>query len=189
MPRKKRSPDAQRAAIKRDGRCLWCCTRGNTLVGHHLHSWGSSGDDSPENIATLCFKCHDDAEHGFLDVATARGTARDHLDRAEGSRVWHADDVLRLILAELYGYRYYIEEDVVCVGDYEIDIEKQDGVYAWTAYDGAIVLDQGEAETRREALVAAREALKGYLIEEGQWSGSTRSSATRAGRSSRRKRT
>lgn len=66
-PKKKRSKQAQLDCIKRDGRCRWCGRIDDTLVGHHLDSWGSSGDDSPGNIITLCGRCHGDVGNGYLD--------------------------------------------------------------------------------------------------------------------------
>ena len=39
----------------------------DTLIGHHIDSYGSSGDDSLENMITLCGKCHGNVGNGYLD--------------------------------------------------------------------------------------------------------------------------
>lgn len=69
-PKKKRSRAVQEAVIQRDGRCMWCGRVDNTLVGHHVLSWGSSGIDEMENLITLCGKCHGDVGNGYLDART-----------------------------------------------------------------------------------------------------------------------
>lgn len=55
------------AAINR-GRCQWCGRIDDTLVGHHMDSYGSSGDDSIENVITLCGQCHTNVGQGYLDI-------------------------------------------------------------------------------------------------------------------------
>ena len=39
----------------------------DTLVGHHIDSYGSSGIDELHNMITLCGKCHGDVGNGYLD--------------------------------------------------------------------------------------------------------------------------
>lgn len=41
-----------------DWRCQWCGA-GNDLHVHHLKSRGKLGDDTMENLITLCAKCHE----------------------------------------------------------------------------------------------------------------------------------
>jgi 5-methylcytosine-specific restriction endonuclease McrA len=44
--------------LERDGwRCQLCGTS-NRLEVHHIKSRGSLGDDTPQNLITLCAECH-----------------------------------------------------------------------------------------------------------------------------------
>ncbi len=50
--------------LQRDGwRCQVCGTAANLHV-HHLKSRGRLGDDTAENLITLCSACHDTYHHG-----------------------------------------------------------------------------------------------------------------------------
>lgn len=66
-PKKKRSRETQLSCIERDGRCRWCGRIDDTLIGHHINAWGASGNDDPDNIITLCGRCHGDEGNGYLD--------------------------------------------------------------------------------------------------------------------------
>jgi len=49
--------------LSRDGwRCQSCGTMSNLEV-HHKKFRGQSGDDSEQNLITLCFVCHDIVHH------------------------------------------------------------------------------------------------------------------------------
>jgi len=58
----------QEDCIKRDGRCRWCGRIDETLVGHHIVSYGSSGIDELDNMITLCGACHNEVGNGYLDA-------------------------------------------------------------------------------------------------------------------------
>lgn len=47
---------------------MWCGRIDDTLVGHHITSYGASGDDSLDNMITLCGRCHGDVGNGYLDI-------------------------------------------------------------------------------------------------------------------------
>jgi 5-methylcytosine-specific restriction endonuclease McrA len=54
--------ELQRAILQRDGwRCQGCGT-GSHLEVHHQQFRSRSGDDTEENLITLCHSCHS-AEH------------------------------------------------------------------------------------------------------------------------------
>lgn len=63
------------SVIKRDGRCMWCGRIDDTLVGHHLDSWGSSGNDDESNVITLCGRCHTQVGQGYLDISACNHPA------------------------------------------------------------------------------------------------------------------
>lgn len=74
-----------------------CGIQDETLVGHHIRSWGSSGDDSLGNMITLCARCHDNAGRGYID----RGVADYRMRRLVGSgtgKVWNCNEVFRATL-------------------------------------------------------------------------------------------
>jgi 5-methylcytosine-specific restriction endonuclease McrA len=51
-------PELQRAILLRDGwRCQVCGTRSHLEV-HHQQFRSRSGDDTEENLITLCHDCH-----------------------------------------------------------------------------------------------------------------------------------
>jgi 5-methylcytosine-specific restriction endonuclease McrA len=55
--------ELRRNVIDRDGwRCQNCGAREN-LVVHHMRFRSHSGDDSEENLITLCNRCHGFAHH------------------------------------------------------------------------------------------------------------------------------
>lgn len=59
-------PEFKAAILARDGRrCVMCAGRLGLAV-HHLKSVGSGGKNDPQNAATLCCRCHDDAHTGHL---------------------------------------------------------------------------------------------------------------------------
>ncbi len=65
-PRRRLDPDNYRAlrkqVLERDGwRCQWCGALRNLQV-HHRKFRSSLGDDTAENLITLCADCHQ-AEH------------------------------------------------------------------------------------------------------------------------------
>ena len=53
-----------RRAVKRDRQCMCCRSREN-LSAHHIIFKSLSGDDSLDNLITLCFECHRKAHDGF----------------------------------------------------------------------------------------------------------------------------
>ena len=62
-PRLRLNPDAYRKlrtdVLERDGwRCQNCGTS-EWLQVHHIRSRSALGDDTPENLITLCADCHD----------------------------------------------------------------------------------------------------------------------------------
>jgi 5-methylcytosine-specific restriction endonuclease McrA len=93
--KKHRSKQAQLDVLQRDGRCIWCGST-TALVGHHIASWGSSGNDNSENIVTLCGGCHRDVHQGYLDQR--KYYYRDKATPLEEWHVWHADEVLKDLL-------------------------------------------------------------------------------------------
>lgn len=65
-----RSPDWQKIRVqilKRDNyTCQNCGKRGgNELHVHHISRWLESHNNSPENLTTLCLKCHRKIEHNL----------------------------------------------------------------------------------------------------------------------------
>lgn len=48
-----------------DGRCLNCGSH-TCLSAHHIIFLSAQGDDSLENLITLCFDCHRKAHDGFI---------------------------------------------------------------------------------------------------------------------------
>jgi 5-methylcytosine-specific restriction endonuclease McrA len=54
----------RRQVLRRDGwRCQSCGTRCNLEV-HHKEFRSQSGDDSEQNLITLCLACHATVHHG-----------------------------------------------------------------------------------------------------------------------------
>ncbi len=46
------------------------CNRGDTLDPHHVVFRSHGGEDKPNNLLTLCRKCHDDVHAGRLKIET-----------------------------------------------------------------------------------------------------------------------
>lgn len=110
--RAKRSKQAQLDTVKRDGRCMWCGRGGDTLVGHHISSFGASGSDDPMNMITLCGRCHTTVGQGYLLVRVCNHPKiLESLPGLHGvagrtdtgdPKVWEVDKVLQGILEEAY---------------------------------------------------------------------------------------
>ena len=59
-----RTTNSENRCCSRDGwRCQCCGTRSNLEV-HHKEFRSQGGDDSEENLITLCFACHSLLHHG-----------------------------------------------------------------------------------------------------------------------------
>lgn len=69
---RKNIPDAvQQEVLERDSyQCQLCGTGGeNRLQLHHWLSFRSHGGPHiPENLVTLCFRCHEDVHRGVTDI-------------------------------------------------------------------------------------------------------------------------
>jgi len=88
--------------------CMWCGRIDDTLVGHHIDSWGASGNDDLSNVITLCGRCHGDIGQGYLDLSICNH--RDILrDASRGkmlgagvserdSRLWDGNKYLKRIM-------------------------------------------------------------------------------------------
>jgi 5-methylcytosine-specific restriction endonuclease McrA len=68
-PRLRLSADSYRKlraeVLQRDGwRCQTCGSRDRLQV-HHIRSRGRLGDDTDENLITLCADCHSDIHRGW----------------------------------------------------------------------------------------------------------------------------
>ena len=68
-PRLRLNPDAYRKlrtnVLERDGwRCQSCGTSENLQV-HHIRSRSALGDDTADNLVTLCADCHDRLHLGY----------------------------------------------------------------------------------------------------------------------------
>lgn len=90
FPKKVRIHDPKllrRIVTERDGTCMYGVHHpGNCSLGkhpHHIINRGAGGDDSLENVITLCPKHHNDAHNKRITL-----------------------EELRAILTEHYGYRY-----------------------------------------------------------------------------------
>ena len=65
-------------ALKRarlHGRCQYC-KRGGIIHPHHIKHMGGGGDDTAENLISLCVECHGRAHAGFItkdELLQARG--------------------------------------------------------------------------------------------------------------------
>ena len=58
--------------LRRDAwRCQCCGTRSNVEV-HHKKYRGQGGDDSEENLITLCVECHDSHHRGRRHAESMR---------------------------------------------------------------------------------------------------------------------
>jgi 5-methylcytosine-specific restriction endonuclease McrA len=54
----------------------WHCRNCNTtqnLTPHHIMFQSQGGDDSLDNLVTLCLKCHDDVHAGRLGILVPMG--------------------------------------------------------------------------------------------------------------------
>lgn len=102
--RAKRDPEQQRACIDRDGKCMICGLMDESLVGHHVESFGASGNDSLENMITLCFQEHENAGRGFIDYYRATPSVRSKYLPIpdERGRVWDCNSIFKRILEEEY---------------------------------------------------------------------------------------
>ena len=80
-------------ALARDGACLygWKYPNGRCVHGvihpHHMKTRGSGGDDSAENIISLCPYHHDLAQSHSIPI-----------------------EILHAIMTELYGYSYVCDD-------------------------------------------------------------------------------
>ena len=68
QPRRQLDPEAYEQlcheVLQRDGwRCQACGTRSNLEVHHRQHR-SQSGDDSEQNLITLCAPCHQNVHRG-----------------------------------------------------------------------------------------------------------------------------
>ena len=53
----------RKQVLRRDGWRCQCCGSSSNLEVHHKEFRGHSGDDSEENLITLCAGCHSLAHH------------------------------------------------------------------------------------------------------------------------------
>jgi len=95
--------------------CLVCGRVDDTLIGHHIESFGSGGADELSNMITLCSVCHDNAHKGFIDWNKLNVPTRKLIPPPPGYmggtmaknytpvKVWDADKHLGRILKEFYG--------------------------------------------------------------------------------------
>jgi 5-methylcytosine-specific restriction endonuclease McrA len=64
-PRLRLDPESYRRlcqqVLERDGWRCQHCGRTNDLQVHHIHPRGRLGDDTEQNLITLCATCHRDA--------------------------------------------------------------------------------------------------------------------------------
>jgi 5-methylcytosine-specific restriction endonuclease McrA len=51
--------------LRRDGRMCQCCGTRSNLEVHHKEFRSQGGDDSEENLITLCARCHSLVHSGF----------------------------------------------------------------------------------------------------------------------------
>jgi 5-methylcytosine-specific restriction endonuclease McrA len=65
-PQKIKSKENLKLCVERDGRCVSCGAR-NDLAAHHIIYKSLGGDDSIENLITLCFNCHSNAHDGYFE--------------------------------------------------------------------------------------------------------------------------
>jgi hypothetical protein len=88
-------PDLKRAIHLRDKRrCQRCRHRGNLSI-HHIIPRSEGGSDEPENLITLCFRCHDYIECLPLRTWAAIVNEPDDADKIERrepapEQTWHA---------------------------------------------------------------------------------------------------
>ena len=78
QPRLRLDPDSYRKlraeVLQRDGWRCQTCGRPDRLQVHHIRSRGRLGDDTDENLITLCADCHSDI-HRSCPVSDGSGTA------------------------------------------------------------------------------------------------------------------
>ena len=76
-PRLRLDPDSYRKlraeVLERDGWQCQTCGRPDRLQVHHIRSRGRLGDDTDENLITLCADCHSDI-HRSCAVNDGSGT-------------------------------------------------------------------------------------------------------------------
>jgi 5-methylcytosine-specific restriction endonuclease McrA len=75
-PRLKLAPEAYRElcreVLKRDSwRCQWCGRR-QVLQVHHIQWRSRLGDDSEENLITLCVDCHHSCHRTVINCSKSR---------------------------------------------------------------------------------------------------------------------
>lgn len=61
-------PQIAKAVFNRDGWRCRHCNRGDTIDPHHIIFRSAGGEDTLENLLTLCRKCHDDVHGGRLKI-------------------------------------------------------------------------------------------------------------------------
>jgi hypothetical protein len=101
----------QAAVIKRDGWCMFCGRIDDTLVAHHIESWGSSGKDTPDNMITLCGRCHNNVGNGYLDIRHCNckeylpeSALLSGVNAASGSwKIYEPNELLKRVLEGEYG--------------------------------------------------------------------------------------
>lgn len=59
---------AQRLGKERDGNVCQVCGSTDNVEGHHLIDYAFGGAADPDNIITLCRKCHNAVHKGEIDL-------------------------------------------------------------------------------------------------------------------------
>jgi 5-methylcytosine-specific restriction endonuclease McrA len=81
LPKTKRIKDPEAIEAARRPYCVFCGYSGGDLQVHHIHTKGSGGGDTEDNLICLCVVCHARAHSGeiskkelewFLDVDLKR---------------------------------------------------------------------------------------------------------------------
>jgi 5-methylcytosine-specific restriction endonuclease McrA len=47
-------------------RCELCASKNGGMHIHHVRSRGAGGNDVPENLVCLCWRCHDEVHRGVI---------------------------------------------------------------------------------------------------------------------------
>lgn len=68
QPKRKRVIDLEVVRQARKNFCQLCGNTSGSLHVHHIKSRGAGGDDTPENLVTLCFNCHTEVHNGTLKL-------------------------------------------------------------------------------------------------------------------------
>ena len=74
----------RRQVLDRDGWRCTACGRAGALEVHHRRPVHQGGDDTADNLATLCRGCHQDAHRG-RPPPVGRDAWRQHLQRYRGA--------------------------------------------------------------------------------------------------------